>query len=32
MPTSESFQQLVLRFTDPVQQDYEVIRGIMLAD
>ncbi|MBV9282514.1 MAG: transposase [Chloroflexi bacterium] len=32
MPTSESFQQLSLRFTDPVQHDYEVIRGIMLAD
>ncbi len=29
---SESFQQLAMRFTDPVQHDYEVIRGIMLAD
>ena len=26
------FQQLALRFTDPVQHDYEVIRDIMLAD
>ena len=26
------FQQLVLRFTDPVQHDYEVIHDIMLAD
>lgn len=32
MPTSDSFQQLALRFTDPVQYDYEVIRGILLAD
>ena len=32
MFTSESFQQLAMRFTDPVQHDYEVIRGIMLAD
>jgi transposase InsO family protein len=32
MPTSESFQQFALRFTDPIQHDYEVIRGIMLAD
>src|SRR5205085_8198499 len=32
MSTSESFQQLALRFTDPVQHHYEVIRGIMLAD
>lgn len=32
MSTSESFQQLAIRFTDPVQHDYEVIRGIMLAD
>jgi hypothetical protein len=32
MSTSESFQQLALRFTDPIQHDYEVIRGIMLAD
>jgi len=32
MSTSESFQQFALRFTDPIQHDYEVIRGIMLAD
>lgn len=32
MPASERFQQLAMRFTDPVQHDYEVIRGIMLAD
>ncbi len=32
MPASESFQQLALRFTDPVQREYEVIRDIMLAD
>jgi hypothetical protein len=32
MSTSESFQQLVLRFTDPIQHDYEVIRGVVLAD
>ena len=32
MPTSESFQQLALRFIDPIQHDYEVIRGVMLAD
>lgn len=32
MAASEPFQQLALRFTDPVQHDYEVIRGIMLAD
>lgn len=32
MPASERFQQLALRFTDPVQHDYEVIRGIFLAD
>jgi hypothetical protein len=32
MPISQSFQQLALRFTDPVQHDYEVIRGILLAD
>ena len=32
MSTSENFQQLAMRFTDPVQHDYEVIRGIMLAD
>lgn len=32
MPVSEDFRQLALRFTDPVQYSYEVIRGIMLAD
>ena len=32
MPASERFQQLALRFTDSVQYDYEVIRGIFLAD
>jgi hypothetical protein len=32
MLAGERFQQLALRFTDPVQHDYEVIRGIMLAD
>jgi putative transposase len=32
MSTSESFQHLALRFTDPIQHDYEVIRGIMLED
>ncbi len=32
MSASEEFQQLALRFTDPIQFDYEVIRGIMLAD
>src|SRR5258708_1672213 len=32
MTASENFQQLALRFTDPIQYDYEVIRGIMLAD
>jgi hypothetical protein len=32
MSTLESFQQLAMRFTDPVQHDYEVIRGIMLED
>jgi transposase InsO family protein len=31
MPASEAFNQLALRFTDPVQYSYEVIRGIMLA-
>jgi hypothetical protein len=30
MPTSEAFAQLRLRFTDPVQHDYEVIRPIVL--
>ena len=29
---SERFQQLALHFTDPVQYDYEVIRGIFLED
>src|SRR5579871_6272076 len=32
MPRSEDVHQLALRFTDPVQHDYEVIRDIMLAD
>jgi hypothetical protein len=32
MPASEHFQQLALRFTDPVQHDYEVIRDIYLVD
>jgi len=32
MSVSEEFQQLALCFTDPIQHDYEVIRGIMLAD
>jgi len=32
MPLPEDFHQLALRFTDPVQYSYEVIRGIMLAD
>jgi transposase InsO family protein len=32
MPASERFQQLALRFTDPVQHDYEVICDIFLAD
>lgn len=32
MPTSNDFAQLAVRFTDPIQHDYEVIRGIMLAD
>ncbi len=32
MPSPENFQQLALRFTDPVQHDCEIIRGIMLAD
>ena len=32
MPLSEDFHQLALRFTDPVQYSYEVIRGILLAD
>lgn len=32
MSTLEEFQQLALRFTDPIQHDYEVIRGITLTD
>jgi transposase InsO family protein len=32
MSASEEFQQLALRFTDPIQHDYEVIRGVILAD
>ena len=32
MATTEHFEQLALRFTDPLQHDYEVIRPIMLAD
>jgi len=32
MSASEEFQQVALRITDPIQHDYEVIRGIMLAD
>src|SRR3954454_21349552 len=32
MPTSESFEHLARRFTDPIQHDYEVIRGVMLED
>lgn len=32
VPVSGRFQQLALRFTDPVQHDYEVIHAIMLAD
>jgi len=32
MSASEEFQQVALRVTDPIQHDYEVIRGIMLAD
>jgi hypothetical protein len=32
MPTLESFQQLTLCFIDPIQHDYEVIRGVVLAD
>ena len=30
MKTEEEFSQLKLRFTDPIQQDYEVIRPIVL--
>jgi putative transposase len=29
---SEDFHQLALRFRDPIQHDYEVIRPVMLAD
>ncbi len=32
MPASKRFQQLALRFTDPVQYEYEVIRGLFVAD
>lgn len=32
MPMSEDFHQLALRFRDPIQHDYEVIRPVMLAD
>jgi len=32
MPASDDFKQLALRFTDPIQYSYEVIRGIMLHD
>src|SRR5262245_1626149 len=32
MPTSERFQQLALRVTDPVQFWYEVIRGPLVED
>jgi len=32
MSASEEFAQLALRFTDPIQHDYEVIRDIVLAD
>lgn len=32
MPASERFQQLALRFTDPVQFWYKVIRGSLVAD
>jgi hypothetical protein len=30
MPASEEFAQLRLRFIDPIQHDYEVIRPIIL--
>lgn len=30
MDTQENFTQLTLRFTDPIQYDYEVIRPIVL--
>ncbi len=29
---SEDFQPLALRFRDPIQHDYEVIRDIVLHD
>jgi putative transposase len=32
MPATDDFQQLALRFSDPVQHDYEVIRDIILFD
>lgn len=32
MPLPDDFQQLALRFSDPVQHHYEVIRDIMLLD
>jgi hypothetical protein len=32
MSTSESFEHLARRLTDPIQHDYEVIRGVMLED
>jgi hypothetical protein len=30
MPQEESFSQLYLKFTDPIQYDYEVVRPIVL--
>ena len=30
MDTNEPFAQLQLRFTDPIQYDYEVIRPVVL--
>jgi len=32
MTDPEDFAQLALRFTDPIQFRYEVIRGVVLAD
>jgi hypothetical protein len=32
MPASARFQHLALHFIDPVQHEYEVIRGIFVAD
>ena len=32
METTEDFAQMRLRFTDPIQHDYEVIRPIVLFD